>query len=134
MKSIVRNVTFYGLALFALTQFLEGVKITGGFPTYILGGIVLSLIFLIIKPILNIIAFPLNIITLGLFSFFSNVIILYLLTVFVPDIRINAFQFQGFSFAGFIIPKVYLNSFMAFVASALSLSLIVSFLTWLVKK
>lgn len=134
MKSIARNISFYAFALFGLTQFLEGVKISGGFLTYILGGIVLSLIFLIIKPILNLIALPLNIITLGLFSFFSNVIILYILTVFVPDVRINAFQFQGFSLAGFIIPKVYLNSFMAFVASAFSLSIIVSFLTWLIKK
>jgi len=134
MKSIVRNIAFYAFALFALTQFLDGVRISGGFATYVLGGIILSLIFLIIKPILNLIALPLNIITLGLFSFFSNVIILYILTVFVPDIKINAFQFNGYSLSGFIIPKVYLNSLFAFVVSAFSLSIIVSFLTWLIKK
>ncbi|MBI2031084.1 MAG: phage holin family protein [Candidatus Levybacteria bacterium] len=134
MKSILRNIIFYASALFVLTQILEGVKISGGFFTFILGGAVLSLIFLIIKPVLNLIALPLNIATLGLFSFFSNVIMLYILTVLVPEIKINAFEFQGYSFAGFIIPNVALNSFMAYVATAFSLSIIVSFLTWLVKK
>jgi len=134
MKAIIRNIFFYAISLFVLNQTLEGVKISGGASTYILGGAALSIIFLIIKPILNIIALPLNIITFGLFSFLSNVIILYILTLLVPQIRINSFQFQGYSFAGFVIPKFYFNTFMAFVISSLSLSVIISFLTWLIKK
>ncbi|MEM4230501.1 MAG: phage holin family protein [Candidatus Pacearchaeota archaeon] len=134
MKSIARNIVFYASSLFILSQFLEGVRISGGIPTYIFGGAVLSLIFLIIKPVLNIISIPLNILTLGLFSFFSNIIILYLLTVFVPDIKIKAFQFQGYSFSGFIIPEFYFNTLMAYVISSFMMSVIVSFLTWLIKK
>ena len=117
-----------------LTLVLPGVKITGGIPTFIIGGIVLSLMFLIIKPILNIITLPLNFITLGSFSFFINVIILYLLTVFVPSISISSFAFSGLKFAGFIVPKLYINTFFSFVLASLLLSLIFTFLTWLIKK
>ena len=117
-----------------LTLVLPGVKISGGIPIYILGGVALSLMFLIVKPILNIIAFPLNFVTLGTFSSLTNVIILYLLTTLIPNISIHAFQFNGIKFAGFIVPKLFVNTFFAFILASLLLSIIFTFLTWLIKK
>lgn len=134
MKTILRNIVFYSFAIFALTEFLPGVKILGGLPTYIFAGFVLSLMFLIVKPVLNLITLPLNIITLGTFSFVINVIILYLLTLFVPNIEITSFTFPGFVYSGFIIPKIYFNLVLSYIASGLVLSIIVTFLTWLIKK
>lgn len=134
MKAKLTNILFYSFGLFMLTLVLPGVKITGGIPTFIIGGVVLSLMFLIIKPILSIITLPLNFITLGTFSFFINVIILYLLTVFVQSISINSFTFSGLKFAGFIVPKVFVNTFFAFVLASLLLSSVFTFLTWLIKK
>jgi putative membrane protein len=134
MKSLLRNVGFNAFSLFVLTQTLDGVKIYGGLPTYIVGGLVLYLLFLILKPILGIITLPLNLITLGLFSFIINIIIFYILTVFVSSISINAFLFKGLSIYGFIIPKIYLNQFFALMAAALIQALIVNFLIWLTKK
>ena len=103
MKSIVRNIAFYSFALFLTSQVLTGIKIYGGFWTYILGGVVLALLFLILKPIISIITLPLNIITLGAFSFLTNAIIFYLLTIFVSNISVSAFTFNGFTFAGFVL-------------------------------
>lgn len=134
MKSILRNIAFYSFALFAVSQILEGVKVAGGFWGYILGGITLTLLFLIIKPILSIITLPLNVITLGAFSFLLNVIILYLLTIFVTSISITAFTFNGFSFAGFVVPKLSLNNFFAFVAASVLLSAIIGGLKWITEK
>lgn len=134
MKAKLTNILFYSFGLFILTLVLPGVKITGGIPTFIIGGIVLSLMFLIIKPVLNIITLPLNFITLGSFSFFINVIILYLLTVFVPSISINPFTFNGLKFAGFIVPKIFVNTFFVFILASLVLSSVFTFLTWLTKK
>ena len=134
MKSIARKISFYGFSLFLLTVIFSGVKISGGLPTYIIGGAALSLMFLIIKPILSIITLPLNIITLGLFSFVANAIILYLLTILIPSISITAFLFNGFSFAGFVIPKFYVNVFFAFILSSIFLSIFVGFLTWLTER
>lgn len=117
-----------------LTLFLPGVKISGGMPAYIIGGAALSLMFLILKPILSIITLPLNFITLGTFSFLINVIILYLLTLIISNISISAFEFSGLKFAGFIVPKVFVNKFFAFVIASFFLSIIFTFLTWLIKK
>lgn len=134
MKSIIRRITYYSAALFVTSQVLEGVRVNGGLGTYIIGGIVLSILFLLIKPILSIITLPLNIITLGLFSFLTNAIILYLLTILIPDISISAFKFNGFSFLGFVIPQFSINNFFAFVIASILLSIIVGFLKWLIKK
>lgn len=133
MKGLIRNTTVNSLSLYFLALGLDGVKIEGGAFIYILGGLILSIMLVTIKPILNLISLPLNLITLGLFSFFINAIILYLLTVFLPNISITSFTFNGFSFAGFIVPKIYFNTLMAFVASASILSIIHSYFDWLLK-
>ncbi|MEK7517029.1 MAG: phage holin family protein [Patescibacteria group bacterium] len=134
MKSILRNMVFYSFALFLISQVLAGVKVSGGAWTYILGGIILSLLFLFVKPILNVVTLPLNIITLGAFSFLINVIILYLLTIFVTSITIGAFTFNGFSFAGFVVPKISLNNFFAFIVASILLSLIIGGLKWMTER
>lgn len=134
MKGFVRNVLFNAFSIFLLTQIIGGVKVTGGIPTYLFGGIALTLLLVILKPILNILSLPLNIITLGFFSFLTNIIIFYLLTVIVPGIAITAFTFPGLSYSGFVIPSFYFNIVFAFLLVALFQSIIVSFLNWLVGK
>jgi putative membrane protein len=134
VKSILRKVIFYTVALFLTAQIFEGVKIGGGSITYLIGGTALSLLFLVIKPILSIITLPLNIITLGLFSFITNAIILYLLTIFVASISIEAFTFRGLSFFGFVVPGFPVNGFFAFIATSILVSFIVGFLKWLIEK
>jgi len=125
---------FYSVALFLVSQALAGVRVSGGITAYIAGGIILSILFLIIKPILNIVTLPLNIITLGLFSFLTNAIILYLLTIIDANIAITAFKFNGFAFLGFVIPSFPVNNFFAYILASLLLSFIVGFLKWLIKK
>lgn len=134
MKSILRRIVFYAVSLFLASQIITGLTISGGVSTYIIGATVLSLLFLIVKPILSIITLPLNIITLGLFSFLINAIILYILTIFVPNVSISAFTFKGFSFAGFVVPSLYVNNFFTFVIASILLSFIVGFLKWLTKR
>jgi len=134
MKGVLRNIGIYAFSLFFLTQVLSGVKIGGSIITYIIGGAVLSIMFVIIKPIINLVTLPLNVVTLGMFSFLINAIILYLLTVLVSSISIRAFVFEGFSLAGFVIPSISLNTFFTFVVASLVLSIFVGALTWLIKK
>jgi putative membrane protein len=134
VKSIVRKIVFYSVALYLVAQVLNGISVSGGLVTYIIGGVILSLLFIIVKPILSLITLPLNIITLGLFSFIINAIIIYLLTVLVPNIAISAFIFKGISFVGFVVPQFSVNNFFAFIFASILLSLIVGFLKWLTEK
>lgn len=134
MKSLFRNVVFNGISLFILTLILPGVKISGGYTTYIAGGLFLAVMFKVLKPILNLISLPLNLVTLGMFSFVINVFIFYLATVFVPEISISAFTFNGTSFGGFVIPRMSFNIIFAYAVSAFIHVFIVSALHWLIKR
>ncbi len=133
MKSVVRSIGINSFALFLLPQALLGVKIFGGFQTILLSGFILTILLWVLKPILNIITLPLNLLTFGIFSFLINIIILYLLTLLVPQFSISAFTFQGFSFAGFIIPKIAFNQFFAFMAASFVFSAIVNIIKWIIK-
>jgi len=133
MKSLLRATIVNTISLFFVSQVLTGVKISGVFITFLFGGLALALLFYIVKPILNILSAPLNFITLGFFSIFTNIIIFYFLTVFVSDIAISAFTFNGISFAGFIVPKIHLSTHFAFWAVSLLKSVFVSFISWLFK-
>lgn len=134
MRGVVRNTLIYSLALFLTSLFLSGLKIEGGFLSFISGGFVLYILFMILKPVLSIISLPLNLVTLGIFSSLTNAIILYVLTVFYPKVRVEAFTFEGYSFLGFIIPSLWLNTFFAFIAVAVGISLVITLISWLIEK
>lgn len=133
MKNFFRNILYNSFTIFVISQVLPGVKVYGGIPTFIIGGIALTLLLLLVKPILNILALPLNLLTMGMFSFIVNVIIFYLLTVLVVGISITSFTFPGYEYAGFIIPKVYVNTLFAFIIVSFLQSFIFTFIGWLTR-
>lgn len=133
MKTIIRSVAIYTLSLFLMPYLIPGVKIDGGFLTLLIGGSALALLFLTLKPILNIITLPVNMLTLGIFSIFTNALILYILTIFVIDISILPFTYPRTEILGFIIPKLDFNTFFAYIYTSFVLSCIDSFFSWLVK-
>lgn len=132
MKTIIRHIFIYTLILYFLPFVVPGVHITGGFLTLLIGGIGLSVIFLVIKPILNIISLPINLVTLGLFSVVTNVVIIYLLTVFITGISIVPFIYPQTEILGFVIPKISFTLIFAYLYTSFVLSFLDSFFRWLV--
>jgi len=134
MRKLLRLTFFNALSLFLLTLAFPGVQVAGGIIIYLLGGLVLSLISFFIKPIINLISLPLNIISLGLFSFLTNGLILYILTVLIPQISVRAFTYPGFKYAGFIIPRMQFNVLFAYIVTACMLAILDTFMSWITKK
>ena len=85
-------VTF--IALFILAWLLPNVSYSG-WPALIVFSIVFTLIQKILKPILKILLLPVNIVTLGFFSFVINVGLLWLATYLVPGFSIEAMTLFG---------------------------------------
>jgi len=133
MKGLVRNIVLYSGSLFILPVIVPGVHITGGIATYLFGGIMLTIMMTVIKPILNIISFPFNLVTLGFFSIFTNAFILYLLTIFVSGIIIRPYKFSGLDFLGFAVPGFMFNTLFAFLAASVILSAIVTLIKWIIE-
>ena len=133
MKAIVRNVAIYTFALYLLPIIIPGMKISGGLLTLFIGGIALTIMYFIIKPILGIISIPVSLLTMGLFSTITNLIVLYLLTIFIRGISIAPFSYSRGEIGGFITPNIHLNTLLAYIFTAIVLSFIDSFISWLMK-
>ena len=134
MKSLLRNTIINSAALFSTSQILSGVKIEGGLYVLLLGGIVFYMAGFFMRPVLKLVTLPFNMATFGFFSFLINVPILYILTIIVPQIKIDAFTFQGVTVSGFVVPKVSLNTFFAFIVASVVLSAIISGIKWMMDK
>jgi putative membrane protein len=131
MKGLLRIFLFCLFALWLTPNFISAFKIIGDFKTLVISAIVLSLIYLFIRPILNIFFLPINLLSLGLLSWLTNVAVLYLLTFFVPQIKITNWQFSGISYEGFIVPAYHFNQLLTYIIVSLFLTIVINFLTWL---
>lgn len=76
------------LALMATTYIVPGFHVAN-FTTAILAAIVLGVVNTFIKPVLSFISLPLTIITLGLFAFVINAVVLFIVAAVVKGLTID---------------------------------------------
>jgi putative membrane protein len=77
-----------GLAVFITAYLLPGVILKSFFVAVIVA-VVLGIINTLIKPLLIILTLPLNILTLGLFTFIINGLVILLTSSFVPGFSVK---------------------------------------------
>ena len=95
-------------AVYLTVTLVPGVSVSGGWITILLVALVWSVITFAIRPVLKILTLPINILTVGLFSFVLNAFLFWAMTLVVP----------GFVVAGFV--------------PALLGALVLSILSWLI--
>lgn len=129
MKGLLRSTVIYSLSLYLLPFLMSGFIVSSkNVMTFLIGGAVLTILHVLVKPLINILSFPFNI---GVLTTLTNVLLLYILTVFVPDIRVVPFTSHRTNIWGFIIPSIHYNQFFAFIVATLLLSLIVFLIEWI---
>ncbi len=131
MKGLLRHFLVNLVALWVTTIILPGLTYSGGFKSLALGALGLMFINIAIIPLLKIMFLPLNLLTLGLFTWAINVIGLYLLTTFVRAFRIIPYSFPGTILFGVSIPPADLNILWVAILASFLVGLISHFLGWL---
>ena len=92
MRKVIFAVLINALALWIAHNYVLGFDVRGGIQVYAVAGLVLGLLNLIVKPILKVIAFPLMLISLGLFALVINGLLLWFMTSIVPSVVIDGFM------------------------------------------
>lgn len=87
--NIIINLFIRSLAVFIAAYLLPGVKLDSFF-TAIVVAIVLGIVNTIIKPIIIILTLPFNILTLGLFTFIINGLMIILTASIVSGFHVNS--------------------------------------------
>src|SRR2546428_315991 len=80
---ILLSIVFNAFALW-VTTFVPGILFRGNLVTLLIGGAILGLFNLIVRPLALLLSLPLLILTLGLFYFVLNGILLWLASLFIP--------------------------------------------------
>ncbi|TSC54147.1 MAG: putative membrane protein [Microgenomates group bacterium LiPW_31] len=131
IKKYLRLFLINLVSFWLVAKLVGGVNYSGGFQTLAWAALALMIVNLTVRPLINLLLLPINLITLGAFRWLVNVLALYLVTLVVPQLKISAFLFPGFNYQGFIIPPVYLAIFWVLVIASFLISLITSFFLWL---
>ncbi len=133
MRSLLKHFIIDTVALYLISLAIQGIVFERGIESLLLTGFVLMLATTIIKPIINILLLPINLITFGLFKWVAYAITLYLVTLVVPGFKLMDFVFQGLSTYWVAIPAIHLTGALAFLAFSLVISLVSSIVFWIFK-
>ena len=95
------------VALWAATQFVSGISFDGDYRLLFAVAIVFGLLNAVVRPILKLLTFPFLIVTLGLFIFVLNAVMLWL-TGAISDAMGLGFHVSGFvaAFKGALVVSI----------------------------
>lgn len=133
MKTVLKHFVINTVSLYAISLVVSGIVFSNGMYSIILAGVALTLTTLIIKPVINILLLPINLITFGLFRWLGFTISLYLVTLVVPGFKLLDFSFKGFSSSWFTIPPILITGILAFIAFSFPISFVASVGYWILK-
>ena len=131
MKYLLQQVVISLLALYITSILFSGLVIKGDFVQLLYAAILLVLGFLLVRPVLNLIALPITVLTLGLFSVVTTIAVVFLVALIDKNFIIKPFLFPGFTFFFIQIPKYYLNIFLSYLVISVTIQLVHKLLVFL---
>jgi putative membrane protein len=87
---LIVSVLIMSVAVGITSYLLPGV-VVASLPTAIVVAVVLGLVNTFLKPLLVVLAFPINILTVGLFTFVINALLILLVARLVPGFKVDNF-------------------------------------------
>ncbi len=111
MLKILLHILVIAGTLLLLPRFIPGITVEGWYAALVVA-LLWGIIGVTLRPVLGILTLPINLITLGLFSFVLNALLFWLLATFV----------KGFAVAGFV-PALEGSVVLAVVSWVLSAAL-----------
>lgn len=133
MKRLLRHYVIVTFSLWGVSKLANGMVFQKGLDTLFVAGLGFMAASILAKPVINILLLPLNLVTFGFFRWVSSAIVLYLVTLLVSEFKLTAFRFAGLQSKWIDIPSMNFTGILAFVAFAFMISLITSFVFWLVR-
>ena len=116
MQQALRAILINSVAIALGALFLPGIKYGNQFSTLIFAGLVLGIANTFLRPVLALILLPINIITLGIAGLFMNTILLFIVTLIVPDFNVVPFtlslgvsEFRASLFVSYLVCSIVLS-------------------------
>lgn len=128
MKRLLRSFVIHFFAIWFIARNVGGIDYQNNVQYLALGALALMVADMLLKPLINLLLLPFNLVTLGLFRWISGVVTFYVATTLVRGFSIVAFTYPGIHSNLFIIPSLSFSAFGAFIVVSFLVSFITSFL------
>ncbi len=90
MKGVILRWLVLTAAVLASSWFLDGIRVSGFLPALFAAGL-LGILNAVLRPLLIILTLPINILSLGLFTFVVNALLLKIVSSFVSGFEVYGF-------------------------------------------
>src|SRR3989344_912392 len=90
MIKIILHVLAIAGTLLLIANFVPGIAVAN-WTVAIIVALIWGVLGFTIRPILNLLALPINLLTFGLFSFIINALLFWLMALFVPGFTVSGF-------------------------------------------
>lgn len=128
MKKILKFLILNLLALHIVNYLFGNLALPGVFKQQLIIAVILTIFELLLKPILNILLLPINLLTFGLVRTLINTLGLYLAVFLVDGFAVNTFTIPTLTLAGLTLPALSFYGFFAYVLTSLAMHILISFL------
>lgn len=118
------------VVLLALSTWYPGFEIPSNFIALSLTALTLTLIQIFLEPLIKALLLPVNIVTLGLFKWLVEAVVLLLLAYILDGVNFLAFNYDQFSILGITVPAGQINILFSVILG----SIFYRFLQEIVKK
>lgn len=105
--TLLRNLLGAVVAIFVVALVVPGISYQGDARVLIAAALVFALFQTLVKPILNLVALPLNFLTFGSVSVLIGVGLFYAISYLVSSFTFSPFEFSGFSFSALVVPAMW---------------------------
>lgn len=134
MKKILRGFIVEAVVLYLVSQATTGLHFEGGYVGILLTGAALALASLLVRPVVNILLLPVNLVTFGLFKWIGNVVTLYIVDLVLTQFAVGKFTYAGFSSDWFTLPAYHAESILvSYVLFSFVIFFLASIIYWLIK-
>jgi len=123
MRNFIIRILATAAALYVNSYLIAGYQIQDTWQAYLIASIVFIIFNAIASPIIKILLLPINLLTLGLLRWLTNVIVLYLFDLIYQGVTITGYDFVGYSSSLLSLPPMHISLFWTLVLSSFVISL-----------
>lgn len=131
MKQILKIFLTHLAGIYILSQIISGVTFKNGLNGLIIASIILILILKVVKPIINLIMLPINLLTLNLSAWLVDIVLIFIWMVITPGVSLSSWNFPGISTGVISLKAMSFVSWQVIILSGILLTLILKFLKWI---
>jgi len=134
MKKILKLTLLFTFSLITANQIWGNLSFQSIPSSIIKTAFILSIFEIILKPILKIILFPINLLTLGLFRIVIDTLGLYLAVFLFSDFKLYEIHTLATNWWGVSVPAFNFVNFFTYLVTSFTIGLILNFFNFIIRK